>query len=482
MRLTIFSRLIIGYLAIFILAMVVSVYSIAQLRQLENTTRSILTVDNRIIEYEKKLSDAFFSMIRYEKKFIIIKDKGLYKHFRRIEGEFSGFLEKTVSVAENSSAADILLRIGRDYDQYRSLFNKEAEFLMSGRPYPVNKYKENKENSVNSVLEGLRELGAYSQQNTFAKVKKLGEAEVNASRVAIVMGIISLAAGIIISIFITLNITRPLSVIKKKTRKIAEGDFTDDLRVSSPQEIAELARSFNSMCARLKELDKLKSDFFSLMSHELRTPLTTIKEGVTLFSEGMMHGETKERQKKLLTIINEETRRLINLVSSVLDFSKMEAGMMVYNFIDADIAPLINKVAREMGPLVETRDIMMEINTDRALPSIKVDTERMLQVLRNLMGNAVKFTPDGGDVRVFAQSVEKGVKVSVSDTGAGISKERTASIFDKYQQAAFTGPGRIKGTGLGLFIVRQIITAHGGKVWVESTPGHGSTFAFVLPA
>ena len=187
---------------------------------------------------------------------------------------------------------------------------------------------------MNGVLEGLRDLRAYSQQNTFAKIKKLGEAEVNASRVAIVMGIVSLAAGIIISIFITLNITRPLSRIKKKTRKIAEGDFTDDLQVSSPQEIAELARSFNSMCARLKELDKLKSDFFSLMSHELRTPLTTIKEGVTLFSEGMMQGETTERQKKLLTIINEEISRLINLVSSVLDFSKMEAGMMVYNFMD----------------------------------------------------------------------------------------------------------------------------------------------------
>jgi len=218
-----------------------------------------------------------------------------------------------------------------------------------------------------------------------------------------------------------------------------------------------------------------------LMSHELRTPLTTIKEGITLYLEGMMEGAAPERQKKLLTIINEEVNRLINLVNSVMDFSKMEAGMMAYNFIDADIVPLIDRVVREMGPLVENRNIKLEVKCRDGLPRVKVDTERILQVLRNLMGNAVKFTPNGGGVSVIAQAVEDGVKVSVSDTGAGIAEENIGSVFDKYQQAVFSGSNRTIGSGLGLFIVKQIITAHGGKVWAESTPGLGSTFAFVLP-
>jgi len=124
--------------------------------------------------------------------------------------------------------------------------------------------------------------------------------------------------------------------------------------------------------------------------------------------------------------------------------------------------------------------IKMEIPQD--LPYIKMDGARILQVLRNLIGNAVKFTPGGGRITISARPMEEGVSVSVADTGPGIPKEDLNAIFDKFQQATLTGHNKIKGTGLGLAIVKHIINAHGGKVWVESKMGHGSTFIFVLPA
>jgi signal transduction histidine kinase len=182
-----------------------------------------------------------------------------------------------------------------------------------------------------------------------------------------------------------------------------------------------------------------------------------------------------------LVIMTEESNRLIKLVNSLLDLSKMEAGMMVYNFTRADLMLLINRVTREIEPLAKTKNIKIEIKTSKELPLIKVDEEGMLKVLRNLTGNAVKFTPNNGYVRVLAQTIEQGVKISVEDTGDGIPKESLISIFDKFQQDIFTHTNKINGTGLGLFIAKQIIHDHGGRIWAESTVGQGSTFTFVVP-
>ena len=134
-----------------------------------------------------------------------------------------------------------------------------------------------------------------------------------------------------------------------------------------------------------------------------------------------------------------------------------------------------------MEPLAMTKNVGVKIEIPQDLPYVKMDGERILQALRNLIGNAVKFTPGGGRITITAQPLEKGVKVSVADTGPGIPKEDLNAIFDKFQQATMMSYNKIKGTGLGLAIVKHIINAHGGKVWVESELGHGSVFAFLLP-
>ena len=481
MKLTIFSRLVIGYLVIFILAMTVSIYAISQLRQFGEVTRSIITVDNRLIEYKKKLSDILLSMMRYEKKFIIIRDAGLYNQFLLAKNDFDKQMSELMSLAGDDKAQDIINAIKHHKQRYQSLFDDEVKYLDTGRQYDSENYKKEKESAVNEIMESLRELEAYSQSNTYSKARELSNAYPRANKVALVIGTVSLIFGIIISIFITVNITRPLSIINKKTIDIARGDFGHDLKLSSPPEIEVLAKSFNLMCSKLKEIDKMKSDFFSLMSHELRTPLTTIKEGTNLFIESLEGLGATERQKRLMAIINEECNRLIKLVNSLLDLSKMEAGMMVYNFNKAEISPLISKITGEIEPLAETRNIRIETDINKELPHITMDTERILQVLRNLVGNAVKFTPDKGCVRISARSVDKGVKISVTDSGTGISKEKVNAIFDKYYQDTLATSSKIKGTGLGLAIVKQVVNSHGGKVWVESTSEQGSIFSFVLP-
>jgi len=481
MRLTIFSRLVIGYLVIFVLAMTVSIYAISHLRQFEKVTRSIIDVDNRLIENKKQLSDILLSMMLYEKKYILIKDAGLYSQFELVTNDFDRQLTELTSVTGDEKALELISRIRHNKQRYQSLFNDEVKYLDSGQQYEEGTYKKEKEYAVNEIMESLKELEAYGQSNTYSKVKELSKVYTRANKVAIIMGSASLIFGIIISILITLNITRPLSIIKKKTADIARGDFGHDLKLSSPPEIEGLAKSFNLLCSKLKEIAKMKSDFFSLMSHELRTPLTTIKEGTNLFTESLEELGATEKQKRLMTIINEECNRLIKLVNSLLDLSKMEAGMMVYNFKKAEIAPLISRITGEIEPLAETRNIRIEQEISSELPLITMDSERILQVLRNLVGNAVKFTPDNGYVRISARPVDKGVKISVADTGTGISKEKVTAIFNKYYQDTLARSSKIKGTGLGLAIVKQVVNSHGGKVWVESTSEHGSVFSLVLP-
>jgi two-component system sensor histidine kinase GlrK len=480
MRLNLFSRLILGYLAIFILVMAVSIYALVQLSRFNNITRSVLENDNRILDYEKKLADTLLSQSRYERKFFITKDVALYDQFLLFKGDFDQLFEEAMSFAD-SQGREILKNVEGHYQRYQDLVNEEVKLLRPDESYPQEWYKNEKEKASDRVMTELERLRTYSQQNTFAKIKGLAEAGAKGRRAALLIIAASLIFIIATSLLMTRSIIRPIRLLERKTREIAKGNFEGDLTLFSPPEIAELAGALNLMCHKLKDLDRMKSDFFSSMSHELRTPLSSIKEGTGLLLEGI-GGTLTDKQKRLLTILAEESERLIGLVNSLLDISKMEAGMMTYNFEPTSLAPLVQKAMIEIGPLAEAKRIKLEARISEQLPVIRVDREKILQVLRNLLGNAVKFTPEGGQVTVSGQRSDGVVEAFVADTGPGIPAEYLTAIFDKYRQGTSTDSYRIKGSGLGLAIVKYIVASHGGRVWAESEVGQGSKFIFVLPA
>jgi signal transduction histidine kinase len=477
-KLSILFRLFLGYFFLLVLAAGMSVYAIVQLGRVTDVTRSIILVDNTLLSLSKDLTDALLSETRYEKKYLIDQDQALYEGFLKSKGQFEHFLREARLLSDSTAVRDTLNNVADLHLTYYALFQDETEYLKDGQHYTKAWYTKEKERAVNAAIEELIKIRLLSQQSVFDKVKKLSEAGTSAQAIAMAVSAALLLFGMLLAVLITKSITRPLTVMQKKTRDIADGVFEADLKLPSPPEIGALAQAFNTMCSKLKEVDKMKSDFFALMSHELRTPLTAIKEGTNLFLEGK-GGEVTDKQTKLLTIISEESNRLIGLVNSVLDLSKLESGMLTFNFVKAELSPLITRVMNEVGALAEAKRIT--INRDvPELPSLSMDTERMLQVLRNLIGNALKFTPRGGTVSITAHREEKAVIVCVTDTGPGIPKEHIAAIFDKFRQVP--GAGRLQGTGLGLAIVKHIIQTHGGTVWVQSEVGIGSTFTFQLPA
>lgn len=480
MRLTIFSRLAVGYLAIFILVTAANVYSIAQLYRINNITRSVLKIDNRIIDYGEMLTDALLTQIRYERKWVITRDDTLYDQFFLSKKDFTRSLREAQSAAESSKVQRLLDHVSAQHQLYHVLFKEEVKHLKSGRNYAQRRYQKEKEKATDAAIEGLNKIKAYSQHNISKKIKRLDALGGNARLASMVMTVSSLILGVLISLFITRSITSPIAIMEKKTREIAKGDLRGDLNLSSPPEIGQLAAAFNLMCNRLNELDTMKSNFFSTMSHELRTPLTSIKEGIGLLLDDV-EGVMTERQRKVLTILTEESNRLIVLVNSLLDLSKMDVGMMTYNFERANLVPLIETVMVEMEPLAQAKKIRLETDISKNLPMVKIDFERILQALRNLIGNAVKFAPERGRVSVSARTMDGKVEVSVADTGPGIPPESLITIFEKFRQADLTDSTGMKGTGLGLAIVQHIISSHDGKIWAESTLGQGSTFTFLLP-
>jgi len=231
------------------------------------------------------------------------------------------------------------------------------------------------------------------------------------------------------------------------------------------------------------QLDSMKLDFVSHVPYELRTPLTSIKAASSMLLEGGF-GHSPERQNELLVIIRDECDRLIGAVNRILDISRMEAGMMDYHFLEGELPPIVQKTVLKLAPLAQRKKIDLELLPFPELPLVRMDGDRIMQVVENLLGNALKFSPAGGKVIVSLSSKKDGgdfVHVSIADTGSGIPKEHLAEIFERFKRIEM-GRETTIGTGLGLSIVKHIIADHGGKIWVRSAPGKGSTFTFALPA
>jgi len=248
--------------------------------------------------------------------------------------------------------------------------------------------------------------------------------------------------------------------------------------------IGELRRAYEE----LKSLDKAKDAFLSSVSHELRTPLTSIRS----FSDILLtyHDTDPEEQREFLEIIKSESERLTRLIDNILDIAKIEGQKMIWKDDFFRLEEVVRDAARVQDPLLAEKGIRLRIAIPADLPALHADRDRIQQVVTNLLNNAFKFSPAGGTIRIWAETLRgkrsgepcAWVKVSVSDQGVGIEEKDFEVIFDRLSQVCSDvmtdKPG---GTGLGLPISREIVTHYGGNIWVESRKGEGSTFFFTLP-
>ena len=268
-------------------------------------------------------------------------------------------------------------------------------------------------------------------------------------------------------------IIRIRKVLEEKQRFVRLKDFADQLERANQE---------------LRRVDAMKSEFVSVASHELRTPLAAIKNAVQLMLSGKT-GEVNENQEKFLSMADRNINRLTNILNNLLNLSRIESGKVELKFENITLKRVIDLTASSLRPHADVKSIQIEVEVPEQLPAVYGDPEKIEQILTNLIGNAIKFTPDGGKILITAKPFPKEKKggygdrvaVSVKDTGIGIPSEHLESIFEKFHQVEISLHRSVSGTGLGLAITKGLVEAHQGKIWVESEVEKGSTFTFTLP-
>ncbi|MCU0611974.1 MAG: ATP-binding protein [Candidatus Eisenbacteria bacterium] len=254
------------------------------------------------------------------------------------------------------------------------------------------------------------------------------------------------------------------------------GSFNKQLEAMVHERTIDLRRAYEE----LKELDRAKDEFISSVSHELRTPLTSIRS----FSELLLTfaDDERDRRREFLSIINDESKRLTRLIDDVLDIAKIESGQTEWRLQRLDLGELVRNVVELQRPSGEERKLNLKVELSPALNIVIADRDRIKQVLVNLLSNAVKFSHPGGDVVVSARMESGEAVVTVTDQGIGIPEKDRQRVFMRFQQLGDATTGKHPGTGLGLAICKEIVSRHGGRIWVEDNQPRGCRFSFTLPA
>ena len=470
LNLSIYQKMIIGYMVIVFMVVAVSIYTITILFKLNAISSSILSRDIALIDINKRMINSLMSQDRSKENYLLLGEEIFLSAFQEKKREMIKDLASLEKLADTQKERGEIEFFKRLYFDYTNV-NKDADIAA---------LKNKNSRQMDDMIKTLEGINTYREDIINKKTENFKETGGNAARLSLIISMIAFIFGITFAFFVTISISRPIERLKQETANIAKGDFNRRIDIDSKDEIGELAAAFNTMCFKLNELERLKSEFIANISHEFRTPLTSLREANNLLLDGIA-GKTTEKQQRLLKITKEESEKLIKMINDFLDLSKMEAGMIRYNFVPSDINIVFENAINEIRLLAERKEINLKLETQKGLPITLMDSEKIKQVMINLLSNAVKFTPNGGKISVGARTEDSNIYIEVKDTGIGIAKENLLKIFDKFQQVDTGINHKLRGTGLGLSIAKHIVETHNGKIWAESRLGKGSAFKFVLP-
>ncbi|PWH15234.1 MAG: two-component sensor histidine kinase [Anaerolineae bacterium] len=287
----------------------------------------------------------------------------------------------------------------------------------------------------------------------------------------------ALLAALAVSILFSQRIVSPLEKMAAATKRIAEGHYDERVHIQGQDELAQLAHRFNQMAEQLENTEAMRRRLIGDVSHELRTPLTAIQGYTEGMIDGVLPADTETLQQ-----IHHETRRLTRLVDDLQELSQVESGAFSLELHPQSLAALVQTTAKRLAPAYEKKGVSLQFNLPANLPLVLADEDRVIQILTNLLNNALAYTPSGGKVTVTATPSGHEVQIAVQDTGIGIPAESIARIFDRfYRVDKSRSRSAGGGSGIGLTIARALVEAHGGRIWAQSAgEGQGSTFTFTL--
>ena len=303
---------------------------------------------------------------------------------------------------------------------------------------------------------------------------------------AIVLLVFASGMAMVLGYFLSSTITERVHLLKNAAEKLAEGDLKTRVPVHGRDEVAMLARTFNQMAEQLeavdskqRELEQLRADLIAWVGHDLQTPLASIRAILEALEDGVV--DDPKTIKRYLNTAQRDVRSLSALIDDLFQLAQLNAGGIPLDRAKSSLADLISDTLESFSELAARQQVKLEGSVDTNIDPVTMDTQRIGRVLNNLIGNAIRHTPSGGEVRVHAQRKDLGVEVTVSDTGEGIHKEDLPHIFESFYRGEKSRSRTTGGAGLGLAISQGIVQAHGGELKVESEAGQGSRFTFNLP-
>jgi histidine kinase len=295
--------------------------------------------------------------------------------------------------------------------------------------------------------------------------------------------IAALIAALLASYFISRQVVTPMLSMMSLSHRIAEGEYEERLSLPGGQqadltdELGQLALSFNQMADKLEKTETIRRELIGDVTHELRTPLTAVKGYLEGLMDGVLPANLETYQQ-----IHSEIDRLQRLVNDLQELSRVEAGAFQLQLAPVSPTSLIERIQSTLGRQFEEKNIQLETDVESDLPDIMVDQDRIIQVLTNLVGNALQYTPSGGKVSLQVYRERSGVFFTVKDSGIGISAKQLSFIFNRFYRTDKSRARASGGSGIGLTIAKALVKAHQGKIWAESDgEGKGSTFSFLIP-
>ncbi len=492
---SLFNKLFFGYLilaAIMILPCVVSIYSLSDL---ERFATSVAKHDLELSKTIEQLKAIPPSMEAEGRRLVTLYKEDAYQSLMSLILDFKNSL---ISVRRDGTKEiiPIVHDIELNLDKLEKLASIANASLPKSSPPEITPIETQRENEVkaiiSSIMTELHDLEKVAQKAISLRSSTISSLSSQARDITMFV----LAVAVIFFVFFTAwflykYIKKPIDHLRHGTEIVGQGYFDQPITIESRDELGKLAEAFNNMAIRLKELDKLKSDFIGMVSHGLKTPLTSMMEAAKLLSEPKI-GKLNKDQQKLVIILNESMSRFHSLIDDLLHLSRLKARLKAIKKRPLDITKIFSDIIQTLEPMAQGKNLDIELVPVSGLKkNIPVDEEGLFGAFMNILHNAVKFSPENEKIKITLDHADNNgnewLRIGIIDAGPGVEKFEAEKIFDKFYQIQHI---RIKdGSGLGLAIAREIILAHGGKIWVESPPpegvavlpGKGAAFWSILP-
>lgn len=446
---------------------------------------------------EKELLASVLDEESYQKKFQVLKDPDFGRLYLKSRDHSEILITRLKELLKKEREKQILAMIIRKHSNY--IKTVDQGFKTKAGDHIETKPNQEVATFIHDIAEGLKQLIASREENIVIEIDKIGKITTKFHKISLILFGFILFVGVVLSVYIYLQLRPPILKLIRGTQSIAEGNLAHRVDIDKENELGDLALAFNNMCNRLQELERLKGDFLANMSHAFKTPLTTVQEAARLLLDGAA-GRISGQQRHLIEIIESDNRNLVAIINNVLRVSRMEAEFDEIRYETFDFCNVIRDAAGKIRLLAEKRKIKIRTHLPVDFPFISGDSAKLSQVMDNLLSNAVKYTEDKGEISIKVQLLDgittnfpfpqnfmvkkntRFIGVEVFNSGKPIDRADVPYIFEKFYQGRQKPKlAETRGSGLGLYIAKQFVLKHKGMIWLESVKGKGNYFRFIIP-